>query len=59
MLSKTDDLVFSMGDSSLLFDAISSGNKRLTFSEGGHDYWPDTLIDDSVAFIQRRVHQDI
>lgn len=58
MLNKTDDSVFSMGDSSLLFDAIPSDNKRLMFSEGGHDYWPDTLIDESVAFIQRRVPQD-
>lgn len=57
MLNKTDDSIFAMDDCSLLFDAIPGDRKRLAFSEGEHDDWPDELIDDSISFIQAKVFE--
>ena len=55
MLNKTGDSIFAMDDCSLLFDAIPGDRKRLAFSEGEHDDWPDELIDDSISFVQDNV----
>ncbi len=55
MLNKTGDSIFAMDDCSLLFDAIPGDRKRLAFSPGEHDDWPDELIDDSISFIKDNV----
>lgn len=55
MLNKIGDPIFAMDDCSLLFGAIPGDRKRLAFSEGEHDDWPDELIDDSISYIQDKV----
>lgn len=58
MMNKTDDSIFSMQDTSTLFEAIPGDRKALMVSEGEHDDWPDDMIDESINFINQHKQSD-
>lgn len=57
MANTSRDELFPADGTVALFNAISGTTKRLTFWDGSHADWPDDMVEETLAFLERTVGQ--